>query len=83
MLIAILNCCTKEELEEEDDDETPMAITPETPEPVDCEFLPDIRESNLVNRSQWRKDRMKDGKSSKTRFWRSAVCLGFSHYCGR
>jgi serine/threonine-protein phosphatase 2B catalytic subunit len=31
MLIAILNCCTKEELEEEDE-ETPMAITPETPE---------------------------------------------------
>jgi hypothetical protein len=31
MLIAILNCCTKEELEEEED-ETPMAITPETPE---------------------------------------------------
>jgi serine/threonine-protein phosphatase 2B catalytic subunit len=30
MLIAILNCCTKEELEEEE--ETPM-ITPETPEP--------------------------------------------------
>lgn len=29
MLIAILNCCTKEELEEEE--ETPM-ITPETPE---------------------------------------------------
>jgi serine/threonine-protein phosphatase 2B catalytic subunit len=29
MLIAILNCCTKEELEEED--ETPM-ITPESPE---------------------------------------------------
>jgi len=28
MLIAILNCCTKEELEEEE--ETPMAITPET-----------------------------------------------------
>jgi serine/threonine-protein phosphatase 2B catalytic subunit len=27
MLIAILNCCTKEELEEEE--ETPMAITPE------------------------------------------------------
>ncbi|WVR04753.1 serine/threonine-protein phosphatase 2B catalytic subunit A1 [Kwoniella sp. DSM 27419] len=33
MLIAILNCCTKEELEEEDE-ETPMAITPETPEEV-------------------------------------------------
>ncbi|OCF45733.1 serine/threonine-protein phosphatase 2B catalytic subunit A1 [Kwoniella heveanensis CBS 569] len=31
MLIAILNCCTKEELEEEEE-ETPMAITPETPE---------------------------------------------------
>lgn len=30
MLIAILNCCTKEELEEEEE-ETPMAITPETP----------------------------------------------------
>ena len=30
MLIAILNCCTKEELEEEE--ETPMAITPEEPE---------------------------------------------------
>ena len=29
MLIAILNCCTKEELEEEE--ETPM-ITPESPE---------------------------------------------------
>jgi hypothetical protein len=28
MLIAILNCCTKEELEEEDE-ETPMAITPD------------------------------------------------------
>ncbi|KAK8847554.1 serine/threonine-protein phosphatase 2B catalytic subunit A1 [Kwoniella newhampshirensis] len=33
MLIAILNCCTKEELEEEEE-ETPMAITPETPEGV-------------------------------------------------
>ncbi|WVQ98222.1 serine/threonine-protein phosphatase 2B catalytic subunit A1 [Kwoniella sp. CBS 9459] len=31
MLIAILNCCTKEELEEEEE-ETPMAITPETPD---------------------------------------------------
>lgn len=31
MLIAILNCCTKEELEEEE--ETPMAITPEQEEP--------------------------------------------------
>jgi len=30
MLIAILNCCTKEELEEEE--ETPMAITPEQEE---------------------------------------------------
>ena len=30
MLIAILNCCTKEELEEEE--ETPMAITPEDEE---------------------------------------------------
>jgi serine/threonine-protein phosphatase 2B catalytic subunit len=30
MLIAILNCCTKEELEEEEE-ETPM-ITPESPE---------------------------------------------------
>ena len=30
MLIAILNCCTKEELEEEE--ETPMAITPESVE---------------------------------------------------
>jgi serine/threonine-protein phosphatase 2B catalytic subunit len=30
MLIAILNCCTKEELEEEE--ETPMAITPEAEE---------------------------------------------------
>lgn len=28
MLMAILNCCTKEELEEEDE-ETPMAETPE------------------------------------------------------
>ncbi|ORX34008.1 Serine/threonine-protein phosphatase 2B catalytic subunit A1 [Kockovaella imperatae] len=35
MLIAILNCCTKEELEEEE--ETPMAITPEEPEIVDEE----------------------------------------------
>ncbi|WWD07482.1 serine/threonine-protein phosphatase 2B catalytic subunit A1 [Kwoniella europaea PYCC6329] len=34
MLIAILNCCTKEELEEEEE-ETPMAITPETPEVED------------------------------------------------
>lgn len=33
MLIAILNCCTKEELEEEEE-ETPMAVTPETPEEV-------------------------------------------------
>ncbi|CAD6568662.1 MAG: 3',5'-cyclic-nucleotide phosphodiesterase (PDEase) (3':5'-CNP) [Tremellales sp. Tagirdzhanova-0007] len=33
MLIAILNCCTKEELEEEEE-ETPMAITPGTPEAV-------------------------------------------------
>ncbi|ORY24014.1 Serine/threonine-protein phosphatase 2B catalytic subunit A1 [Naematelia encephala] len=31
MLIAILNCCTKEELEEEEEG-TPMVITPETPE---------------------------------------------------
>lgn len=36
MLIAILNCCTKEELEEEE--ETPM-ITPETPE-IEGESLP-------------------------------------------
>jgi hypothetical protein len=28
MLIAILNCCTKEELEE-DDEETPEPVTPE------------------------------------------------------
>ncbi len=33
MLIAILNCCTKEELEEEEE-ETPMAVTPGTPEAV-------------------------------------------------
>ncbi|RSH92295.1 3',5'-cyclic-nucleotide phosphodiesterase (PDEase) (3':5'-CNP) [Saitozyma podzolica] len=33
MLIAILNCCTKEELEEEE--ETPMPYTPETPEEVE------------------------------------------------
>jgi len=33
MLIAILNCCTKEELEEEEE-ETPMAVTPDTPEAV-------------------------------------------------
>ena len=31
MLIAILNCCTKEELEEEEE-ETPMLVTPGTPE---------------------------------------------------
>lgn len=35
MLIAILNCCTKEELEEEE--ETPMPYTPETPEEVERE----------------------------------------------
>lgn len=35
MLIAILNCCTKEELEEEE--ETPM-ITPETPTEADSEM---------------------------------------------
>ena len=38
MLIAILNCCTKEELEEEDE-ETPMAITPDA-EPEQSEFTP-------------------------------------------
>ncbi|KAK4683708.1 serine/threonine-protein phosphatase 2B catalytic subunit, partial [Tremellales sp. Uapishka_1] len=36
MLIAILNCCTKEELEEEEE-ETPMAITPATPEEASVE----------------------------------------------
>lgn len=35
MLIAILNCCTKEELEEEE--ETPMAITPEAEDEVEDE----------------------------------------------
>ncbi len=38
MLIAILNCCTKEELEEEED-ETPMAITPGTPEAELSEYF--------------------------------------------
>ena len=32
--MAILNCCTKEELDEEE--ETPIAITPETPEEGEC-----------------------------------------------
>lgn len=37
MLIAILNCCTKEELEEEE--ETPMAITPEDIEEGELTFM--------------------------------------------
>jgi serine/threonine-protein phosphatase 2B catalytic subunit len=32
MLIAILNCCTKEELEEEEEETPVEAVTPETPE---------------------------------------------------
>jgi serine/threonine-protein phosphatase 2B catalytic subunit len=39
MLIAILNCCTKEELEEEE--ETPMLNTPESPE-QERESLPSL-----------------------------------------
>jgi serine/threonine-protein phosphatase 2B catalytic subunit len=41
MLIAILNCCTKEELEEEEE-ETPMAITPDAePELSECHDVVD------------------------------------------
>ena len=79
MLIAILNCCTKEELEE--DEETPMVITPEESE-GGCHYI--VKRSVLIG-AQVSK-RMKHQsvvKSSRTRFSPSAECHESSPCCGK
>ena len=48
MLIAILNCCTKEELEEEDE-ETPMVVTPEIPEELEGRMSLPFRPSHILS----------------------------------
>lgn len=77
MLIAILNCCTKEELEEED--ETPEPITPEAAieeAAADSSAETDsgesqIRQRVLLTLQTWVSS---DDKSSRTRFWLLEGC---------
>lgn len=79
MLIAILNCCTKEELDEEE--ETPM-ITPEVPEPPESEREL-FRRMELIEQSRKAKVPQRGDRSSRTRSSPLAACLASSLCCVR
>jgi serine/threonine-protein phosphatase 2B catalytic subunit len=79
MLIAILNCCTKEELEEEE--ETPMAITPETEQEELGKSLSLLHRVRLTFQQKTCPE--SDVQSSKTRSLLSAECLEYLHCWGK
>lgn len=79
MLIAILNCCTKEELEEEEE-ETPMAITPETPEDEAGKRARYYCIGAAAEPQMWRVQNA--DRSSRTRSWLLAGCHGSLRFSG-